>query len=184
MTFHKVKTGSWEMSLDPALHSRPPPLPENLRYDKLLCRWESYYNQNFEVRAKHFHHTKKKNIVSIFFSSIGKWQNQIDLQSSRPWRLAMDSPSVLARMNGAPPGADRSPAVSGERLSDWMAMSSSLFRVTCGTQHVISHEGPGQPPSLIPPFIQHMTVSVQLSHCPSLCHAHSTSAIENNIINQ
>lgn len=79
----------------------------------------------------------------------------------------MDSPSVLARMNGAPPGADRSPAVSGERLSDWMAMSSSLFRVTCGTQHVISHEGPGQPPSLIPPFIQHMTVSVQLSHCPS-----------------
>ncbi len=82
-----------------------------------------------------------------------------NLQSSRP-RFAIDSPNVLARMNGAPPGAERSPAAAG--------IVSSSLRVNGGTQHVISQEGPEQPPSLTPPFIQHITVSVQLSHCPSV----------------
>lgn len=100
-----------------------------------------------------------------------KWSN---LQSSRPWRLAIDSPNVLARMKGAPPGADRSPAVrGGPRRSDWMMVSSSLLRVTWGTQHVTNHDGPGHPPSLIPPFIQHITVNVQLSHCPSISSANN-----------
>lgn len=93
----------------------------------------------------------------------------VNLQSSRPWRFAIDSPNVLARIKGAPPGAERSPAVrGGPRWSDWMMVSSSLLRVTWGTQHVTNHDGPEHPPSLIPPFIQHITVNVQLSHCPSV----------------
>lgn len=82
-----------------------------------------------------------------------------NLQSSRP-RLAIDSPRELAKRKGAPPGADRSPAAMGE-------LESSL-RVTCGTQHVINQDGPEHPSSLIPPFIQHITVSVQLSQSPSV----------------
>lgn len=102
MTFHKVKTGSWEMSLDPALHSRPPPLPENLRYDKLLCRWESYYNQNFEVRAKHFHHTKKK--VEFLFFILRQENGRIKLTYNRHvlgdwrWTLLAYWPGWMGRL--------------------------------------------------------------------------------------
>lgn len=86
-------------------------------------------------------------------------------QSSRP-KLAMDSPIVLAMMNGAPPGFDRSPGDRGRG-------SSRSLLVTPGEQHVVSHDGPGQPASFVrvPPFIQQTTVSVQLSHCPSAKHA-------------
>lgn len=92
-----------------------------------------------------------------------------NLQSSRP-RLAIDSPRELAKRKGAPPGADRSPAAMGE-------LESSL-RVTCGTQHVINQDGPEHPSSLIPPFIQHITVSVQLSQSPSV---NTNSSIGNEI---
>lgn len=91
-------------------------------------------------------------------------------QSLRP-KLAIPS-RVLTSPVGLPlPDADRNPPTETCCCTTRGALEESSLRINWGTQHVISHDGPEHPPSSrTPPPTQQSTVSVQLSHGPSIFH--------------